>query len=146
MSPSSRPPSPPMTSTSVPEKQEFGTPSKLYYEHRLPLKVSSMKGEVNGVPEIREAIEEAKRFSAVALKDDREVFTVGIDSDEDDEDAIPLSQLIPVCKARQDPPVNDDPSHRRPRVPPRLTPISPSDLASVPHRVIRCGKILAVYA
>ncbi|KAJ6503161.1 hypothetical protein C8R47DRAFT_1210444 [Mycena vitilis] len=60
MSPSSRPPSPPMTSTSVPEKQEFGTPSKLYYEHRLPL------GAVTNRP----------RFGGATRLDDFEVMAL----------------------------------------------------------------------
>ncbi|KAJ7680783.1 hypothetical protein DFH06DRAFT_1464913 [Mycena polygramma] len=73
-------------------------------------KVSSVKGGVNGVPEIGDAIKEAKRFSAAALEEGRQLFTVGVDSDDEDnddekdnedEDDIPLGQLLLTGKARQ---------------------------------------------
>ncbi|KAJ6503186.1 hypothetical protein C8R47DRAFT_1067293 [Mycena vitilis] len=67
-------------------------------------KKGEMRTKSGGVPEIREAIEGARRFSAAALEEE--------DSDDGDGDDTPLSQLISVCKARQHPPVNNDPSPR----------------------------------
>ncbi|KAJ6507131.1 hypothetical protein C8R47DRAFT_1066028 [Mycena vitilis] len=73
-------------------------------------KKDAVRTKNNGVPEIRDAIKEAKRVSAAALEEGREVFTVGVDSDaeddDEDEDDIPLGQLILTGKARQAPPVS----------------------------------------
>ncbi|KAJ6507168.1 hypothetical protein C8R47DRAFT_1066061 [Mycena vitilis] len=85
-------------------------------------KNSAGRTKINDVPEIRDAIKEARRVSAAALEEGREVFTVASDSDDDDDerdddDDIPLGQLFTVCKTRQDPPATVLPT-----VPPTSTP------------------------
>ncbi|KAJ7680785.1 hypothetical protein DFH06DRAFT_1405464 [Mycena polygramma] len=64
------------------------------------------KGEIrinhNGVPEIGEAIKEARRYSAVALEEGRQLFSIGEDPDDEDEDDTPLGELFEARRRRND--------------------------------------------
>ncbi|KAJ7680805.1 hypothetical protein DFH06DRAFT_429421 [Mycena polygramma] len=66
----------------------------------------SKKGEMRikngGVPEIGEVLKEARRFSAVALEEGREVFSIGEDPDDEDEDDTPLGELFEARRRRND--------------------------------------------
>ncbi|KAJ7680802.1 hypothetical protein DFH06DRAFT_1290545 [Mycena polygramma] len=64
------------------------------------------KGDVRikngGVPEIGEAIKEARRFSAIALEEGRQMFSIGEDSDDEDDEDIPLGELFEARRRRSD--------------------------------------------